>query len=103
MIIRIFILLFIVLIGNVAIAANKQFLVPGYGFVDQKTDDEQWLLPGYGFMDEETGGAPPASTFIPRIIISRKEKFIEKNIKIPIDTNGIILVAQWYHIRSNCK
>jgi hypothetical protein len=38
---------------------NKQYLIPGVGFLDSKNEDEQWLMPGYGFIDEESevGGA----------------------------------------------
>lgn len=105
MIIKIFILLFIVLINNISFAANdKQFLIPGYGFIDIKDQDEQWLIPGYGFVDEEAGAAPPAGGGINQaIIISRREEFIEDNIKMPVDINSIVFIAQRYGIRGYCK
>ncbi len=89
--IKVFMLLLILLISNAAIAANKQFLVPGGGFLDQKTDDEQWLLPGSGFIDEEAGTPPPVGDR--RIIrISKKEEDIEINID---DSNGVLIAKQY--------
>ncbi len=38
-------------------ANNKQYLIPGYGFIDEKNEDEQWMIPGYGFTDEEAPAA----------------------------------------------
>lgn len=46
-------ILILALLPNITVAANKQFLVPGYGYTDQKEQDEQWQIPGYGYIDEE--------------------------------------------------
>ncbi len=45
---------------------NKQYLIPGYGYVDEKDEGEQWLIPGYGYTNEEAataGGTRPQSPF----------------------------------------
>lgn len=43
---------------------NKQYLIPGYGFIDEKNEDEQWLVPGFGFTDEEVAAAGGATLTI---------------------------------------
>lgn len=31
---------------------HRQYLIPGYGYIDEKNEARQWLIPGYGYMNE---------------------------------------------------
>jgi len=33
-------------------ANDKQYLIPGYGYIDAKNEGEQWLIPGLGYTTE---------------------------------------------------
>ncbi len=94
---KILILFFIMLSSNMVLAASaKQFVIPGYGFINQKVEDEQWLIPGYGFIDEEP--APVGGSETEVIIISKMEDFSD-DIKtlFPVSVGDIILLTRWYH------
>lgn len=81
------------LLPTTALAANKQFLIPGYGYVDQKEQEEQWLIPGYGYIDEKPVPAAGARRIM---MISQLIQKYEENI-----TNFIILPLCNTSIRHN--
>ena len=58
-------------------ANNKQYLIPGYGIIDEKNENKQWLMPGDGVTDEEAADVVGEAVRKARLIFLKNRSIIK--------------------------